>query len=126
MKKSKLLALLPLFMTPMMVGCQNANVKVIGICQFASHPALDAATNGFMQAVKDGLGEDNVRFDLQDAAKESSNCVTIANSFVAKKVSLIMANATPALQAVANSTTTIPILGTSITKYGEALSAKKL
>ena len=35
-----------------------------------------------------------------------------------------MANATPALQACANSTLTIPILGTSVTEYGVALSIK--
>ena len=35
---------------------------------------------------------------------------------------LIMANATPALQAAANGTQTIPVLGTSITEYGVALS----
>lgn len=123
MKKSKLLlSIIPFFVAPALIGCQNANVKVIGICQLVTHPALDAATNGFMQAVKEGMGEKNVRFDLQDAADEPGNCIIIANSFVSKNVDLIMANATPALQAVANSTTTIPVLGTSITEYGVALS----
>ena len=123
MKKSKLLlSIIPFFVAPALIGCQNANVKVIGICQLVTHPALDAATNGFMQAVKEGMGEKNVRFDLQDAAGEPGNCIIIANSFVSKNVDLIMANATPALQAVANSTTTIPVLGTSITEYGVALS----
>ena len=92
----------------------------IGICQLVSHEALDAATKGFMDKVKEELG-DNVTFDLQNAAGESATCATIANSFVSQKVDLIMANATPALQAAANSTTTIPILGTSITEYGVAL-----
>lgn len=122
MKKVKLLSIIPLLAIPALIGCQNANVKVIGICQLVKHSALDAATNGFMQAVKEEMGENNVRFDLQDAAGESGNCITIANSFVSKNVDLIMANATPALQAVANSTTTIPVLGTSITEYGVALS----
>ena len=35
-----------------------------------------------------------------------------------------MANATAALQAAANSTTTIPVLGTSVTEYGVALGLK--
>ena len=125
MKKIKLLALLPLLFTPMMMtGCQNANVKTIGICQLVAHPALDAATNGFIEAVEQGLGKGNVKFDKQEAAGDSAACVTIANSFVNKKVDLIMANATPALQACANSTLEIPILGTSITEYGVALSLK--
>ena len=74
-----------------------------------------------MDAVKEGLGAENVKFDLQNASGDSATCTTIANSFVSKKVDLIMANATPALQAAYNSTTTIPILGTSITEYGVAL-----
>lgn len=92
----------------------------IGICQLVSHDALDAATKGFMDKVKEELG-DSVTFDLQNAAGDSGTCATIANSFVSQNVDLIMANATPALQAAANSTTTIPILGTSITEYGVAL-----
>lgn len=95
----------------------------IGICQLVSHEALDAATKGFMDKVKEELG-DKVTFDLQNAAGDSGTCATINNSFVSQKVDLIMANATPALQAAANSTTTIPILGTSITEYGVALGIK--
>jgi len=95
----------------------------IGICQLVSHEALDAATRGFMDKVKEELG-DKVTFDLQNAAGDSGTCATINNSFVSQKVDLIMANATPALQAAANSTTTIPILGTSITEYGVALGIK--
>ena len=124
MKKGKLLTLLPLMLLPFaMTGC-NSNVKTIGICQLVSHPALDKATEGFIKAVKDGLGEANVKFDTQEAAGDSATCVTICNSFVSKNVDLIMANATPALQAAANSTETIPVLGTSITEYGVALNLK--
>lgn len=96
----------------------------IGICQLAPHPALDAATNGFKRAVTEKLGEENVEFVLKNAAGEANTCVTIANDFVSKNVDLIMANATAALQAAANATTEIPILGTSITEYGVALEIK--
>ena len=103
---------------------QNTNNTkfTVGICQLVTHDALDAATRGFMDAVKAGLGEDNVTFDLQNAAGEANNCTTIVGSFVSKNVSLIMANATPALQAAANATKTIPVLGTSVTEYGTALN----
>ena len=94
---------------------------VIGICQFMPHPALDAATQGFKDAVIAGLGEENVTFDLQDAAGEASTCSTIVNGLVASNVDLIMANATPAVAAAYNATETIPILGTSVTEYGVAL-----
>ncbi len=93
---------------------------VIGICQYTPHPALDAATQGFMDAVKAELG-DNVTFDLQDGAGEATNCSTIINGFVSANVDLIMANATPAVAAAYNATDSIPILGTSVTEYGVAL-----
>ena len=104
-----------------LTGCGKSGKKVIGICQLVTHDALDAATKGFKDAVIEGLGEANVEFDYQNADLDLNACSTIANSFVSKNVDLIMANATPALQAAYNATTTIPILGTSITEYGVAL-----
>ena len=71
-------------------------VYTVGIVQLAPHEALDAATKGFQDALKAILGEDKVVFDVQNAAGDSQMCSTIVNSFVAKKVDLIMANATPA------------------------------
>ena len=126
MKKGKLLTLLPLLVAPlMMTGCNETKDEFnIGICQLVAHPALDSATEGFIKAVEEGLGKDKVKFDKQEAAGDPAICSTIANSFVSKKVDLIMANATPALQAVANSTLSIPVLGTSVTEYGVALNIK--
>ena len=96
----------------------------IGICQLITHDALDAATKGFQDAVIAGLGEENVTFDLQNAAGDSGTCASIANAFVAAEVDLIMANATPALQNAQAATADIPILGTSVTEYGVALDIK--
>lgn len=93
---------------------------VVGICQLVQHPALDAATEGFIDALKDELG-DKVSFDNQNASNDIPTCATICNGFAASKVDLILANATPALQAAAAATDTIPILGTAITEYGVAL-----
>ena len=100
---------------------ENDGRYVIGICQFMPHPALDKATEGFIAAVEEGLGKDNVTFDNQNAAGEASNCSAIINGLVASDVDLIMANATPAVAAAYNATETIPILGTSVTEYGVAL-----
>ena len=94
---------------------------VIGICQIAPHPALDAATKGFKDAVVAALGKENVEFVEQNAAGDSNTLNSIINDFVARDVDLILANATPVLQTAANATTTIPILGTSVTEYGVAL-----
>ncbi len=92
----------------------------IGICQSMQHVALDAATEGFENALTDALG-DAVIFDEQNASGDTANCATIINSFVSSEVDLILANATASLQAAAAGTDEIPILGTSITDYGAAL-----
>ncbi len=96
----------------------------IGIVQLVEHPALDAATEGFRKAIVDELGADAVEFDYQNAQNDANTCSTIANQFVSNKVDLIMANATPALQAASAATADIPILGTSVTEYGVALELK--
>lgn len=93
----------------------------VGICQLVTHEALDAATQGFMDALNAEMGEGVVEYDLQNAAGDSNTCATIANAFVADEVDLILANATPALQAATAATADIPILGTSVTEYGVAL-----
>ena len=92
----------------------------VGICQLVEHAALDAATQGFEDALTAALG-DQVQFDFQNAQNDSATCATIANGFVAAGVDLILANATPALQAAQAATNQIPILATSITEYGVAL-----
>ena len=93
---------------------------VVGICQLVQHPALDAATEGFKQALTEKLG-DSVSFIEQNASGDSAACATICNQFVSEDVDLIMANATPALQAAAAATNSIPVLATSITDFGSAL-----
>ena len=92
----------------------------VGICQLVKHPALDAATQGFIDALTEKLG-DSVAFETKIAAGEKSTCITIVNDFIAADVDLILANATDALQAAATGTGEIPILGTSITDYASAL-----
>ena len=95
-------------------------VYKVGICQLVTHDALDAATQGFQDALNELL-PGQVEFDYQNAAGEPANCATIVNGFASDGVDLIMANATPALQAAATATSDIPVLGTSITEYGVAL-----
>ena len=100
------------------VACASA--VEIGICQLVQHPALDAATQGFRDALTEKFGGD-VTFDEQNASGDAVNCATIINTFVSNNVDLILANATPALQAAVAATADIPVLGTSITEYGVAL-----
>ncbi|MDO4198918.1 MAG: ABC transporter substrate-binding protein [Erysipelotrichaceae bacterium] len=97
----------------------------VGILQLVQHSALDEATRGFREALTEKLG-DQVVFDEQNAQGDSATCSTIATTFVANGYDLIMANATPAVQACINATTTIPVLGTSVTDYATALGVDSL
>lgn len=96
----------------------GTNPIKVGVVQTTQHPALDAATQGFVDALKENGITD---VDVQNASGESTNCSTIVGNFVADGVDLIMANATPALQAASAATDTIPVLGTSITVYDVVL-----
>ena len=93
----------------------------VGICQQMTHEALDAATQGFKDALNELL-PGQVEFVEQDAGGEYANCGTIMDGFVSEGVDLILANATYPLQAAASATADIPILGTSVTDYATALS----
>ena len=123
--------LLAVILTAISAGCASNNNSasptegsdqfyLVGISQLIQHGALDAATQGFKDALIEKLG-DRVSFDYQNAQGDPNTCASIANGFVASKVDLILANATPALQAAATATADIPILGTSITEFGVAL-----
>lgn len=109
----------------MVVLCLTANAMAqetysVGVSQLVQHVALDAATQGFQDALVEKLG-DAVSIDVQNASGDSNTCSTIVNTFISNDVDLIMANATPALQAAVAATGDIPILGTSVTDYGTAL-----
>ena len=127
--KKILAVILAVMMLLSMTACASGDandaaaekVYKVGICQLVTHDALDAATPGFQDALVEILGEGAVEFDLQNAAGDSNTCATIVNGFVASEVDLIMANATPALQAASAATAEIPILGTSVTEYGVAM-----
>ena len=92
---------------------------VVGICQLVQHEALDAATQGFIDALNEAL-PGQVEFQNKNASGDNANCSTSAHGFVSDGVDLSLANATGALTAAAAATSDIPILGTSITAYGVA------
>lgn len=135
-KKITAVALAAVMVGGVLAGCsaakdngddQTAEVKTykIGICQLVTHDALDAATKGFQDKLTE-LGEANgvkFEFDYQNASGDSTNCSTIANKFVSSQYDLIMANATPALQACVTATAAskTPVVGTSVTDYAAAL-----
>ena len=99
------------------VACASATS--IGVIQLVQHEALDLATQGFIDAVTAAIPDAEI--EVQNASGDTPACSTIANTFVSENVDLIMANATPALQAASAATGDIPVLATSITEYGVAL-----
>ena len=123
--KKTIAILLTVIMLLSFAGCSGGagdGKYTIGICQIQKHAALDAATQGFKDALIEALGEENLVFQEKDAGGEYTNCGTIMDGFVAEGVDLILANATPPLQAAASATGEIPVLGTSVTDYATALN----
>lgn len=100
-------------------GCSKSGEKKIkiGIIQLVEHPALDKNYQGFVDGLAEAgfVDKKNIVIDYQNAQGEQANCVTIAEKFVNDRDDLIFAIATPAAQAVANATTTIPVLVSSVT-----------
>ena len=85
----------------------------VGVTQIVEHPSLDAAFDGFKQALKEkGL---EVEYDVQIAQGDPNNNQTIANNFVGDSVDLIFANSTPSALGALNATKDIPIIFTSVT-----------
>ncbi len=101
-------------------GCGSSADYTVGICQLMKHDSLDQATQGFIDALTSEMEAAGKKVEfLNEVAGDSNLCTTVINTFTAKKVDLIMANATPALLAAANATTAIPVLGTSVTDYND-------
>ena len=87
----------------------------VGVLQLTQHAALDAANEGFVEA----LDESGIKYtiDQQNANNDQSACATIASKLVGDGDDLIYVIATPAAQAVAAATSDIPIVGSAITDY---------
>ena len=126
-KKLLVLSSVSIFSVGMLAGCgeqtagttTNGKSYNIGIVQLVEHNALDAASRGFVDGMKDRGYEEgkNVTYDRQNAQADQSNLQNIATRFVNNNNDLILAIATPSAQSVANATKEIPIVGTAITDY---------
>ena len=115
-KKLFLFALLPLMMSSL-TGCSKKADFNIGILQWVEIEALTRATNGFKEAFKKEIGSKTVNFETKIAYGDSSAGSSIINTFVSKNKNLIMGNATPCVVLAATATSTIPVVGTSVTTY---------
>ena len=109
------------------VSCSSNSSKEdkvfkIGVLQLIEHDALDASYRGFVDGLREAgyIDGENIIIDYQNAQGEQANCVTIGQKFVNDKSDLILAIATPAAQAAANTTKDIPILITAVTDPADA------
>ena len=122
MKKIISVLLSVMMLLAMCSGAYADNYKV-GVCQLMVHDSLDQATQGFIDALTEKVEEAGHTVDIDtQVAGDPNLCTTVVNAFNAKRVDLIMANATPALLAAANMTTKIPVLGTSVTDYSDTFA----
>lgn len=85
----------------------------IGITQIVSHPSLDAAREGFKQALADAGVK--ATYDEQNAQGDQATATSIASKFASQHLDLVLAIATPAAQAAAQAITTSPVLFTAVT-----------
>lgn len=128
--KSKLIIMVICFTLLLLSACSSSskesssNAKEekqkqvkIGILQLVEHPSLDAAREGFVEALKDAgyVEGENLTIDYQNAQGDVNNNMTIAQNFVADGNDLIFAITTSSAQAVAKTTQDIPIIFTAIT-----------
>ena len=126
MKKIVAMILALVMLTASLAGCAGSGTAdgyTVGVCQLMEHESLDKATNGFKDALEEAMAAAGKTVDIDiQVAGETNLCATVVNTFTAKRVDLIMGNATPALLAAANATTTIPVLGTSVTDYADTFA----
>ena len=135
MKKIKLslietISILLLAIVLMIVGgvssLAGAQPLVIGVTQIVEHPALDAARDGFIEALEEAGYKEGVDvvYDLQNAQGDFTNAISIAQKFKDDKVDMIVAIATPTAQAALQVNQEIPIVINAVTDPVAANLAK--
>ncbi|MBZ4659228.1 MAG: transporter, substrate-binding protein [Desulfacinum sp.] len=117
MKIVKAIGMCALVLALVVPAAAQDKMITIGISQIVEHPALDAARQGFIDALaKHGYVEGkNVTYDIQIAQGNMATANSIAKALVGKKVDLIHSIATPTSQACVNATKEIPIIISSVT-----------
>ena len=95
----------------------EAETLRIGIIQPMEHESLDAAREGFVQALADHgyIDGDTIVLDYQNAQGDSSALLTISQRFVGDDCDLVLAIGTGAAQSIASQTSEIPVLITAVT-----------
>jgi putative tryptophan/tyrosine transport system substrate-binding protein len=110
-----LLAIITILSTCFFTSKKNTHDLIIGIIQTASHPALDNAREGFMEELKNKMG-DHVQFIIKNGQGSIAELHSIAKNFAHNStIDGIFAIATPALQAIASIEKQKPIFISAVT-----------
>ena len=120
MRKVLSVVLVAVLAASMMTGCGTKGDKItVGIGQFAEHASLDNCREGFLAglAEKGYVEGENLEVDFENAQADGATASQIANNFVANKVDLICAIATPMAQSAygAAQDADIPVIFTAVT-----------
>ncbi|MBF7094502.1 ABC transporter permease [Streptococcus sp. HF-1907] len=109
-----------------LAGCASSksNTKTVnvGILQYVEHPSLTATRKGFIAQLKQEGYVDgkNIKINFENAQGDQSNLQTISTKLVSDN-DLVLGIATPAAQALSNTSKDTPILFTAVT---DPVSAK--
>lgn len=100
----------------MFTACTPADYTV-GIVQHIQHTALDKTNQGFRDKLTELIAADGktIKFHNRNASGDVSANTTAAQALVSQRVDLLFAIATPAAQAVAAETKSIPIIFSAVT-----------
>lgn len=118
MKKKVLALILTTVMAAMSAGCGKNEGYTVGISQFANHGSLDNCREGFLAGLaEEGIKEgENLTVEYVNAQADPGTAGLTASNFVAKKVDMICAIATPSASTAYNATmnTNIPVIYTAV------------
>ena len=122
--------LISLLSATFFAGCSKKDDEiVIGIGQFAEHGSLDNCREGFIAGLAEaGYKEGtNLKILYENAQADANMASQISKNFIAKKVDLICAIATPMAQSAfgAAKNTNIPVIFTAVTDPIKAELAKE-
>lgn len=110
-------------------GCSKKDEIVIGIGQFAEHGSLDNCREGFIAGLEEAGYKEGVNLKIlyENAQADANMASQISKNFIAKKVDLICAIATPMAQSAfgAAKNTDVPVIFTAVTDPVKAELAKE-
>lgn len=98
-------------------GSIEGRLPTVGLLQLVSHPALDDIKKGTIDALAEEgfIDGESMTLLFQNAEGDQNNLSTMSQMFVREDADVMIGIATPAVQALANASTNIPIVMGAVT-----------